>query len=60
MKFTADEIADTIKEAKLSDTLKKKLILEIAVARAKMSDVDFNEFFEKIKNKIDETERMLN
>lgn len=60
MRLTAEEIANTIKDAMLNDTLKKKLIIEVATARLKLSDMEFNEFFGKIKEKIVETERTLN
>lgn len=60
MKYSADDIAQTVKNAKLSDSLKEKLIVKLAAARLKMTDVEFSEFFEKIKEKISETEKMLN
>lgn len=60
MKTTSEDIAKVIREARIEDSLKKKLIVRIAKAKLSLTDYEFGKYFEKIKEKLEEQERMLN
>ncbi len=59
-RITANEIADTIKEARINDDLKKQLIISLAKAKVSMSDIEFIDLFTKIKKQISQKEKELN
>lgn len=60
MNVKAKDIAKLIKEAKIDDKVKAHLILHLAAARNKMNDIEFTKLFKRIKERLEEQERMLN
>lgn len=57
---TPADVAKLITEARVSDSLKKQLIIRLAKARTEMNDYEFAELFAQVKEKLAEKERMLN
>jgi hypothetical protein len=55
-----EDIAEMFRKARISDTLKQKYVILTAQARATLSDIEFEEVLQKIREKISKKEKELN
>lgn len=55
-----NEIVQWLRDAMIGDELKQRFTIALAKARLTLSDVDFEDVLEKVRNKITEIEKELN